>query len=80
MMWLDLSYPQLAGSPSQEDANPGKGDGLCGSGHNHLLTGTFLDAGLLWMVLGLAVVAGLVLLILAALGALTVCWKPSNTI
>ncbi|XP_067161520.1 zona pellucida sperm-binding protein 3-like [Apteryx mantelli] len=34
----------------------------------------------LWMVLGLVAVAGLVILILAALGALTVCWKSSNPI
>ncbi|XP_010117985.1 PREDICTED: zona pellucida sperm-binding protein 3-like, partial [Chlamydotis macqueenii] len=38
------------------------------------------DAGHLWMVLGLAAVAGLVILILAVLGALTVCWKPSNPV
>ncbi|XP_052664006.1 zona pellucida sperm-binding protein 3 [Harpia harpyja] len=38
------------------------------------------DAGHLWMVLELAAVAGLVILILAVLGALTVCWKPSNPV
>ncbi|XP_014812157.1 PREDICTED: LOW QUALITY PROTEIN: zona pellucida sperm-binding protein 3-like [Calidris pugnax] len=32
----------------------------------------------LWMVLGLAIVAGLVLLTLAVLGVLAGCWKPSN--
>ncbi|XP_030313077.1 zona pellucida sperm-binding protein 3 isoform X3 [Calypte anna] len=36
------------------------------------------DAGHLWMVLGLATVAGLVLLVLVVLGTLTVCPKPSN--
>ncbi|XP_009921651.2 zona pellucida sperm-binding protein 3-like [Haliaeetus albicilla] len=37
-------------------------------------------AGHLWMVLELAAVAGLVILILAVLGALTVCWKPNNPV
>ncbi|XP_069722914.1 zona pellucida sperm-binding protein 3-like [Phaenicophaeus curvirostris] len=38
------------------------------------------DAGHLWMVLGLPTVAGLVILILAVLGALTVCWKSNNPV
>ncbi|XP_010161551.1 zona pellucida sperm-binding protein 3 [Antrostomus carolinensis] len=38
------------------------------------------DAGHLWMVLGLAAIAGLAILILAVLGALTVCQKPSNPV
>ncbi|XP_009934208.2 zona pellucida sperm-binding protein 3 [Opisthocomus hoazin] len=37
-------------------------------------------AGHLWMVLGLAAVAGVVILILAVLGALTVYRKPSNPV
>ncbi|XP_032555859.1 zona pellucida sperm-binding protein 3-like [Chiroxiphia lanceolata] len=37
-------------------------------------------AGHLWMVWGLAAVAGLVILILAVLGALIVCQKPSNPV
>ncbi|XP_071610688.1 zona pellucida sperm-binding protein 3-like [Heliangelus exortis] len=38
------------------------------------------DAGHLWVVLGLATVAGLVLLVLVVLGTLTVCPKPSNSL
>ncbi|KAM6060203.1 zona pellucida sperm-binding protein 3-like [Theristicus caerulescens] len=38
------------------------------------------DAGHLWMVLGLAAVAGVVILMLAVLGTLTVCQKPSNPV
>ncbi|KAM9223841.1 zona pellucida sperm-binding protein 3-like [Leptosomus discolor] len=38
------------------------------------------DTGHLWMVLGLAAVAGFVILILAVLGALTVCRTPSNPV
>ncbi|XP_026711624.1 zona pellucida sperm-binding protein 3-like [Athene cunicularia] len=38
------------------------------------------DAGHLWMVLGLAAIASLIMLILAVLGALTICWKTSNPV
>ncbi|XP_037250247.1 zona pellucida sperm-binding protein 3-like [Falco rusticolus] len=36
--------------------------------------------GHLWMVLGLAAVAGLAILIIGVLGALAVCWKASNPV
>nr|XP_010311026.1 PREDICTED: zona pellucida sperm-binding protein 3 [Balearica regulorum gibbericeps] len=38
------------------------------------------DVDRLWMILGLAAVAGLIILILAVLGALTVCRKPSHPV
>lgn len=78
--WQDHPVRRM---PSQGRASPGKGEGL--HGRTWLWPSpppyfSFLDAGHLWMLVELAAVAGLVILIFAVLGALTVCWERSNPV